>query len=45
MFSPLKLVRLLIPRSLMGRVFGLFSVTLLLLFVAGLGMFYRYQYL
>ena len=45
MLSPLKLARLLIPRSLMGRVFGLFSATLLLLLVAGLGMFYRYQYL
>jgi len=29
----------------MGRVFGLFAATLLLLLVAGLGMFYRYQYL
>jgi diguanylate cyclase (GGDEF)-like protein len=41
----LKPARALIPRTLMGRVFGLFSVTLLLLLMAGLGMFYRYQYL
>ena len=41
----LKPARALMPRTLMGRVFGLFSATLLLLLMAGLGMFYRYQYL
>ncbi|MEW7847449.1 EAL domain-containing protein [Massilia aurea] len=44
--SPLRtLKRVFLPRTLMGRVFGVFAATLLLLLVAGLGMFYRYQYL
>lgn len=44
--APLRLLkRVFLPRSLMGRVFGVFAATMLLLLVAGLGMFYRYQYL
>ncbi len=39
------LKRVFLPRSLMGRVFGVFAATLLLMMAAGLGMFYRYQYL
>ena len=42
--SPARL-RSFLPRSLVGRVFGLFSLAMLVLLVAGLGMFYRYQYL
>jgi len=38
-------LRSFLPRSLVGRVFGLFSLWMLVLLVAGLGMFYRYQYL
>jgi len=45
-FSSLRLLkRVFLPRSLMGRVFGVFAATLLLMMAAGLGMFYRYQYL
>jgi diguanylate cyclase (GGDEF)-like protein len=44
--SSLRLLkRVFLPRSLMGRVFGVFAATLLLMMAAGLGMFYRYQYL
>jgi signal transduction histidine kinase len=32
------------PRSLIGRVFALYSVTLLAFVAAGLGLFYRYQF-
>ena len=39
-----RLLRALCPRSLVGRVFGLFSLAMLMLLAAGLGMFYRYQY-
>jgi PAS domain-containing protein len=39
------LKRVFLPRTLMGRVFGVFAATLLLMMAAGLGMFYRYQYL
>jgi len=39
------LSRLLVPRSLVGRVFAVFSLTLLLCMGAGLGLFYRYQFL
>jgi len=42
MTSPL---RALLPRSLVGRVFGLFSLTMLVILCAGLGLFYRYQFL
>jgi diguanylate cyclase (GGDEF)-like protein/PAS domain S-box-containing protein len=41
---PALLARLL-PRSLVGRVFALFSLTLLLSLGTGLGLFYRYQFL
>lgn len=40
-----RLRRILSPRSLVGRVFGMFSLAMLVLLAAGLGMFYRYQYL
>jgi diguanylate cyclase (GGDEF)-like protein len=47
--SPRFLTRLvpgsLLPRSLAGRVFALFSLTTLLFLGAGLGLFYRYQFL
>jgi signal transduction histidine kinase len=33
-----------LPRSLVGRVFALYSVTLVVFVVAGLGLFYRYQF-
>jgi len=42
---PRRLLRALFPRSLVGRVFGLFSLAMLVLLASGLGMFYRYQYL
>lgn len=32
------------PRSLVGRVFALYTITLLAFVVAGLGLFYRYQF-
>ncbi|MEY8877468.1 MAG: PAS domain-containing sensor histidine kinase, partial [Leptothrix sp. (in: b-proteobacteria)] len=32
------------PRSLVGRVFALYSVTLLLFVLGGIGLFYRYQF-
>lgn len=41
---PRKLLRAVSPRSLVGRVFGLFSLVVLVLLSAGLVMFYRYQY-
>ncbi len=34
----------LLPRSLVGRVFALYTITLLAFVVAGLGLFYRYQF-
>jgi len=43
--APGRLLRALSPRSLVGRVFGLFSLAMLVLLASGLGMFYRYQYL
>ena len=50
MSLPPLLLRLLpvlppLPRSLVGRVFTLFSLTLLLSMGTGLGLFYRYQFL
>ena len=45
LLAPRRLLRALFPRSLVGRVFGLFSLAMLVLLAAGLGMFYRYQYL
>lgn len=39
------LFRMLLPRSLAGRVFAVFSLTLLLFLGIGLGLFYRYQFL
>ena len=36
---------LLLPRSLVGRVFALFALSMLVFVGAGLGMFYRHQYL
>ena len=41
----LRLVYLLLPRSLVGRVFALFAVSMLVFVGVGLGMFYRHQYL
>ena len=38
----MRLVRL--PRSLFGRVFALYTVTLVAFVVAGLGLFYSYQF-
>jgi len=35
----------LLPRSLVGRVFTLFALSMLLFVVTGLGMFYRHQFL
>jgi diguanylate cyclase (GGDEF)-like protein/PAS domain S-box-containing protein len=35
----------LFPRSLAGRVFAVFSLTMLVFFGTGLGLFYRYQFL
>ncbi|QJE01746.1 EAL domain-containing protein [Massilia forsythiae] len=39
------LLRSFLPRSLMGRVFGLFTLTMLIFLGTGLGMFYRYQFI
>ena len=36
---------LLLPRTLVGRVFALFAVSMLVFVGVGLGMFYRHQYL
>ena len=41
----LRLLRLLLPRSLVGRVFALFAVSMLVFVGVGMGMFYRHQYL
>ncbi|MBD8530191.1 MULTISPECIES: bifunctional diguanylate cyclase/phosphodiesterase [unclassified Massilia] len=41
----LKLVTLLLPRTLVGRVFTLFALSMLVFVGVGLGMFYRHQYL
>ena len=41
----LKLFTLLLPRTLVGRVFALFAVSMLVFVGVGLGMFYRHQYL
>ena len=40
-----RLQGLLLPRSLVGRVFTLFALSMLLFVTAGLGMFYRHQFL
>jgi diguanylate cyclase (GGDEF)-like protein/PAS domain S-box-containing protein len=40
-----ELLARLLPRSLVGRVFTVFSLTLLLSMGTGLGLFYRYQFL
>ncbi|HBF50062.1 MAG TPA: GGDEF domain-containing protein, partial [Massilia sp.] len=40
-----RLHQLLLPRSLVGRVFTLFALSMLLFVVTGLGMFYRHQFL
>ena len=41
---PRRLLRALSPRSLVGRIFGLFSLVMLVLMASSLGMFYHYQY-
>jgi diguanylate cyclase (GGDEF)-like protein len=41
----LRLLYLLLPRSLAGRVFALFAVSMLVFMGVGLGTFYRHQYL
>jgi len=43
--SPAALLARLLPRSLVGRVFALSTLTLLLSMGTGLGLFYRYQFL
>jgi len=35
----------LLPRSLMGRIFAIFSLTMLVFLAGGLALFYRYQFL
>jgi PAS domain S-box-containing protein len=40
----MNLLQRLLPQSLVGRVFALYVATLLLFVVAGLGLFYRYQF-
>jgi len=40
-----RLVHFLLPRSLVGRVFALFAVSMLVFGGVGMGMFYRHQYL
>ncbi len=42
---PRLLPSFLIPRSLVGRVVAVFSLTMLVFFGTGLGLFYRYQFL
>jgi diguanylate cyclase (GGDEF)-like protein/PAS domain S-box-containing protein len=42
---PRRFLSLLLPRSLAGRVFAVFSLTMLLFLGTGLGLFYRYQFL
>jgi diguanylate cyclase (GGDEF)-like protein len=44
-FLPHFLPTSLLPRSLIGRVFTVFSLSMLLFFGTGLGLFYRYQFL
>jgi diguanylate cyclase (GGDEF)-like protein len=39
------LFRPLLPRSLFGRIFGVFTLTMVIFLGAGLGLFYRYQFL
>jgi diguanylate cyclase (GGDEF)-like protein len=41
----MRLLHLLLPRSLVGRVFALFAVSMLVFGGVGMGMFYRHQYL
>ncbi|THC41894.1 GGDEF domain-containing protein [Massilia sp. Mn16-1_5] len=41
----LRLLHRLLPRSLVGRVFALFAVSMLVFVGVGMGMFYRHQYL
>ena len=43
--SPSALLARLLPRSLVGRVFTVSTLTLLLSMGTGLGLFYRYQFL
>ena len=38
------LLRHLTPQSLVGRIFALYAATLLVFTVAGLGIFYHYQF-
>jgi len=40
-----RLHQLLLPRSLVGRVFALFALSMLIFVGTGLGMFYRHQFL
>ncbi len=40
----MNLLQRVLPQSLVGRVFALYVATLLLFVVAGLGLFYRYQF-
>jgi diguanylate cyclase (GGDEF)-like protein/PAS domain S-box-containing protein len=42
---PRFLPRSLLPRSLFGRVFSIFGIIMLVFLGAGLGLFYRYQFL
>jgi len=42
---PRRLLHSFLPRSLVGRVFGVFSLTMLLFLGTGLALFYRYQFL
>jgi diguanylate cyclase (GGDEF)-like protein len=41
----MRLFSILFPRSLAGRMFAVFSLTMLLFLGTGLGLFYRYQFL
>ncbi|WP_379755369.1 putative bifunctional diguanylate cyclase/phosphodiesterase [Massilia suwonensis] len=41
----LRLLHRLLPRSLVGRVFALFAMSMLVFVGVGMGMFYRHQYL
>jgi len=42
---PRRLLSHLLPRSLMGRIFAVFSLTMLVFLGSGLALFYRYQFM
>ncbi|HEX8789265.1 MAG TPA: PAS domain-containing protein, partial [Telluria sp.] len=43
--ATMRLLSALLPRSLVGRIFAVFSLTMLIFMGTGLGLFYRFQFL